>query len=233
MIMKEYKDNYSDPKFKLGQPDKKQLAKINLYRPNGAEEYKENEIITVALRASDNLLSHSNGVWKESSLKAMAKTLIGKPLILDHEWGGVDETIGFIYDAEVIRGNKPPDNPNAINESVNKDILEYVGYIELIAFAVIQADSPYINEIKFGRFKYCSTGGFIDTNYICPICETEFSDPECPHLIPHPELYYWQLMELDDDDELEFAPYYINGDWKTAVELSIVVAGDLPNAKVL
>ena len=56
MIMKEYKDNYSDPKFKLGQPDKKQLAKINLYRPNGAEEYKENEIITVALRASDNLV---------------------------------------------------------------------------------------------------------------------------------------------------------------------------------
>lgn len=63
--------------FNFDHPNPSQLKKINRYRPGGTPEYTSEEIYSVAIAATNNILSHSNMVWGENSLKAMTKAFLG------------------------------------------------------------------------------------------------------------------------------------------------------------
>ena len=75
-------------KYDFGTPNIEQLGKINKQHPKGMEE----DMVTMAIRSSDHLLSNSNGVWKESSLKKMAETFIGKLMNKEQNDGDISGT---------------------------------------------------------------------------------------------------------------------------------------------
>ena len=219
--------------FSFDHPNSSQLKKINRYRPAGTPEYTSEEIYTVAIAATNNILSHSNMVWGENSLKVMTKAFLGQDFLLNHSWEDAKQSIGFIYDSQRINTPNPPpwylDGLDSVQKQSSRKIVKQQGYSTIILYAAIEASHPAVSMILYGRSKDVSIGGLANGDYICPLCQTSFKDEDCPHLPPHPFLLMW----LADDEDANFAPYYINDGFYDGIELSVVVDGNCAAARVI
>ncbi len=216
----------------MGTPEPWQLDQINRFRPKGMPPYKAEDLVSVPMLASHNLMSFSNGVWDDLSLESMAALFPGKPMNLNHEWDDVQKNVGFVYSAYAVQtADAPIHILNAAEYfEVNRSIVANKGFQFLLTYAAFPSDSPAVKAIEFRQAKDVSTGGITDGTMICPLCNGEFFTDECDgHLPPHPMLLFF----LGDDDDIEWAPYYIRSGFHTAVELSLCVSGNLPGAEVL
>lgn len=217
----------------MGHPTDEQLALINKYRPKGTPPIEAEEVISVPFIASDNLVSRSLGAWDIDSLHSMAKLFPGRALTINHEWDNVERTVGFIYDAAIIQS---PDAPVSLltaagNFDLNRQIVGKNGFVQLVLYTAVEASSPVISGLRFRRLGDVSTGGFTNGDLICPLCETSFDHKHCPHYIPD----FWTMMmaEYGEIDGNLIAPYFIRTGFTDAVELSLVLCGNLPGASLV
>lgn len=223
----------SQPTLDMGYPTPEQLALINKYRPKGTPPIEADEVISIPFIASDNLVSRSLGAWDIDSLYSMAKLFPGRPLTLDHRWEQVEKTVGFVYDAAVIKTpDAPPATLNKVdNFSLNRQIVARNGFAQLVLYTCVEATSPVVSGLRFRRLGDVSTGGFTNATPICPLCETSFDSSNCPHYIPD----FWTMLMADygEIDEELVAPFFIRTGFIDAVELSLVLCGNLPGASVV
>jgi hypothetical protein len=214
----------------MGTPSAEQLAKMQSHAPKGIT-YTADQFVSVPMVASHNLMSFSNGVWDLASLEAMARLFPGKPAQLNHNWDDIQDCTGLLYDAFLVRSMDAP--TNILNASdffdVNRQIVAKDGFIALIVMAAFPVESAVVDAIAQSRARGVSTGGLTTGEYGCPLCDLSFEDANCPHVPPHPMLLYY----YGDDPDMNFAPYYIRMGFHTAIEVSLVVSGNLPGAEVL
>jgi hypothetical protein len=207
-------------------PDKNQLSKIKKYLPSGTVIDAE-ELVYCTFIATDNLVSRRLSKWGIDELEPLANLLLGLPFTLNHEWGEVEESQGFIFDARIIEEDAPPtDILNAAgNGDNNRQIVKNEGYCYIECDVCFPAYSPIISGIKYGIFKYVSLGGFVYEDHVCPICECSFDDKRCSHYLPGD----WTM---NTSDRMNTAPYYIRSSVYDLGELSLVLIPNIPGAKV-
>jgi len=214
----------------MGTPNADQLAKVQAHAPKGIN-YTADRFVSVPIMASHNLMSYSNGVWDTDSLEAMARQFPGKPAQLNHNWDDVQDSIGLIYDAFLLRSMDAP--THILNAAdffdINRQIVAKDGFIGLIIMAAFPVESAAVDAIAQSRARGISTGGLTSGEYGCPLCELSFEDANCPHIPPHPML----LHLYGSDPDMNFAPYYVRQGFHTGIEVSLVVSGNLPGAEVL
>lgn len=243
MMYQETSQSVSLPK--LGIPDEGELAKINSYldEPTKAEEW-----YIVPFKASDNLVSRSIRKWNDNVLNQMVVELKGRPLLIDHNWEEVEDSVGFIYDCYKVESSSCDEGiwnqPGKAEK--NKAIIQREGYKAVYCLAAISADmQQVITGIKMRRLNDCSTGGYLSQmKLICPNCSSEkqrtvtFTEKDkndeyvCPHLIPS---NYTEMYEDTSDMGLDgylMADYLELDGVFDGIELSIVQAGNLPAASV-
>jgi hypothetical protein len=214
----------------ISTPTPEQLERINIHAPRGVQ-YTAEELVMVPILASHNLMAHSNLVWSINALEDMARKFPGRPIELNHDWMDVQQCVGTIFDAFVLRSADAPDeivNANDNGDS-NRQILARDGFAFLIQYAAFPNTSGSLAAIKANLARDVSTGVFTDGEMYCPHCQTSFSNPDCPHWPPLPILVWY----FGDDPDVEFADYYIYDRVMDAVETSLVVSGDVPGAEVL
>ena len=214
----------------MGTPNPDQLAKIQAHAPKGITQTAD-RFVSVPMMASHNLMSFSNGVWDEPSLEAMARLFPGKPAQLNHSWDEVQDSVGLIYDAFLVRSMDAPNN--ILNASdffnINRQIVAKDGFIGLVIMAAFPVESAVVDAIAQSRARGVSTGGLTTGEYGCPLCDLSFENENCPHIPPHPMLLHF----YGNDPDMNFAPYYERRGFHTAIEISLVVTGNLPGAEVL
>lgn len=219
----------------MGHPTESQLAKINRFRPKGTPPIQSHEVISIPFIASDNLVSRSNGAWDIQSLHAMAKLFPGRPVSLDHRWEESEKNVAFVYDGVVVRTSEA--SPQLLNRAgnfdINRQIVAKDGLHQLVLYTAVEATSPVVSGLRFRRLGDVSTGGFTDGTFLCPLCSVDFQDPTCPHIMPHPFILMLLQFGDEDIDPEMIAPYYIRSGFMDAVELSLVVCGNLPGAGVV
>lgn len=221
----------------MGTPLPEDLDKIKML--TGEDSWEPDEWFIVPFRASDNLVSHSYKVWHDRVLEQMPKQLIGKNLILNHEWDDVSSSVGIIFDGFMTYDEPEPELTNGSDKSrSNTKIVQANGYKCVYLLAAIHASKPQeIMDIKTGRISKCSTGGILnDVDIICPHCSEEYGREVsffevdeygayvCPHEIPGG-------FEYKEDSLV--ADYAIWDGSFEGVELSLVVCGNLPGASVM
>jgi hypothetical protein len=208
-----------------------ELNKINQYRPVNSPEYSEGDISKFSIMASNNLLHASMFKWDINSLKTMGRTYPGKPLMLDHEWENVMNQVGFIYDAQLLHYPNPNNEirshylQNSPNKAIDNMIMDEEGIYQLICQCATETSHPITNDIMYGRKINASIGGLASGEMTCPLCNTSFDDENCPHYIPS--------GPLTESQQEKAAPYWIRGGYQTTMELSMVMAGNCPSARVL
>ena len=221
----------------MGTPTDDQLAKMNRYRPKGSKEYSRDEVVTIPIRASHNLIQLSGLMaWHPDALKMMAQKLVDRPHIVDHDWDDAGGSIGFFYDAQVISEPSAPAVDMDMNGryDLNRMVVEKYGYHRLILSACLQRNSPAVDAYRFRRLGDVSTGNLVYPSYICPIDDRDFADPECMYLPPTEYVLAMAEMGMLSDEEMALiAPYMLRSGVFYGVETSAVVVGNLPGAGVV
>lgn len=216
-------------RFPMGPPTADQLKVINSYMPSGAASLTAESTTVVSFVAADNLLSRSLDRWDPDCLATMAERLPGLPALLDHDWEDTSKEWGRIFAAEVVRIDKASAEllDQAGNLEQNRKIVSKEGLVRVV-FSVFSAnDSPVVKALRRGHSGKISTGGFRFRDYWCPICDTSFSDPDCPHIPPYPG---WGIYP---DEEDGIAPYATRIGLYDIGEASIVTIPNLPNAGII
>lgn len=209
----------------LKRPTDLQMQKIKEFTPLPADE-----LVTVRIRAADNLLNRGLGKWGREELDSLAAMLPGCPLLTDHDWDSVDKIVGKVFDAHVRVGDASgPYVAQAMNRAggfdTNRKIVAREGFAELLVDCYLRDFHPAVERVLSGEWSHVSTGGFRHKDVWCPICDTSFLDESCPHMIPVPG-----MIPRDGDN---VAPYYIRKDVFDVGELSLVTIPNLPVAQVL
>jgi hypothetical protein len=216
----------------MGKPSPERLAMMNRFRPLGRAEYTADEMVSVPLMCSNNLLTWGGSRWAIDAVNKMADTYADMSNLLNHDDGDVKESVGFVYDAEVISSNAVPRSviEGAGEAEYNEIIVKTEGYHQLVAYVAIAADHPILNALSYNRISRVSTGCITDGTYRCPFDNTEFdmNTLTCEEGHYHP-LARW-YMRLREDDVV--APYYIKDGVISSYELSFVVVGNLPAASI-
>lgn len=220
-----------------GQASGEDLDLINQFRPLGLPPYQEGEMLSVEIRASHNLIWADRQAWTINVLEQFAQDYPGKAYILDHDSWDSDRVIGFVYKAELRRSSTAPEKilDNRGFGDLNREIVERDGFVELILYTAVQRGTPIEQNIRYRRYSQVSTGGWVWSQNICPLCNVEFEEEACPHIPPTPWTM-WLASEgyLDGDELALIAPYIIkDADLVDVVELSQVVAGNLGTAEIL
>lgn len=231
-----------------GTPTDEQLQKINqlIGRESSAGEW-----YVIPFMASNNLVSFSIRKWHLNVLRQMESQLLGKPLMLDHEWYSVKYTVGFLFDSKLVITSSAPEEAIAGSpgqEEKNKAITNKEGYAQLYLMGCVGRDmADIITGVEMRRLDDCSTGGWLSKlRLICPNCsenmgrEVTFNERTnkgytCPHSIPSMYSEMFASSDGDGDDEFEepeFADYLELDGLFSGVELSIVAEGNLPAAKI-
>jgi hypothetical protein len=215
-----------------GYPNPPQLAKINQLAPLGLT-YSEDEVWTIPILATNNLIGHNLGCWDLESIETMAKEFIGRPLTLDHEWYDVEDVMGIIYDSRIVYQQRPPAVfMDMISRQLNEMIVEMFGFSQLILYCSIPTQTESASKVKYKQLIDTSIGGYTNGSFYCPLCTKEygekisFEDKRCPH---HPPTMFNSFNYKED----EIAPFYIRGGFTDAVELSYVLQGNIPSARGL
>ena len=216
-------------RFVYQRPSEQQLVKINSFLMNGAPALTADNTVTVPFVAADNLLNRGLDRWDMDSLAAMANLLPGLPCLLDHDWDDTSKEWGRIYSAELVRSRLAPDGAlnRAGNFDQNRQIVNKEGFAQVVFEVFTAPDSPVVRALLRGHSGNISTGGFRFTDYVCPTCNTSFSDAECPHIPPYP------MWGIYPDEEEGVAPYAIRTGLFDMGEASIVTIPNLPNAGVI
>lgn len=221
-----------DRKLEINHPTDEQLIAINNFRAIGTPAYTSEEIISVPILASNNLLHQNFAVWDVRSLETMTALFPGKDLMQDHAWYNTNSCKGFIYDAELWGRESIPEmdlaespDPDLDRSIVNRD----GGYHQVVLYSAIEAQNAIANDIRFRRKSDVSVGGIRIGTEICPLCNIPFDDKNCPHYPPLPELINWWYTE---EQLAKLAPYWIRTGWTDSVELSFVVEGNCQQAKI-
>ena len=220
-------------------PTAEELTKIAQYSPSKYGALEPDDFAVASILVADNLLNRSLGKWDVRGLNALAKMIIGKPVMLDHDWDNTRKVIGRVFDASVVNATNQATIQSAINQADNKRwnqaIYDKEGYIVLVAECYFSAEDEgdgVAEKIKIGLLDTVSLGGFrfYFDQIKCPICEVPFSDPTCPHFAPLPELMYWLP---DDVDPEQIAPYYIRPKPFDLAEVSFTCFPNLPSTGVI
>lgn len=214
----------------MGTPTEQQMGLINQYLPKGARRLQPSEVVTIPFIAADNLLNRGMGRWDADSIKAMARVIVGKPATMDHDWDDAEKNWGRVYDAQAINSNTAPDSilNQAKNAETNRMIVQAEGFWQCLIHIFAPADSEVVARIADGRLSEVSTGGFDFEDYWCPVCDTSFSNPKCPHYIPYGRMS-WAYGRGDS----EMAPYYTRKGLYDICEISLVTCPNLPMAGVV
>lgn len=216
----------------MGKPNPEQLASMNRFRPMGVPEYTADEMVSVPCMASNNLLMWSSSRWAIAALDRMAETYPGKPMLLDHSDYSVKESVGFVYDTQMLSSNTVPDEvlEGAGEREYNEIVIRSEGFHQLVVYAAISANHPILEALAYGRISNVSTGCITDGTYRCPLDNTEFdmSTLRCSEGHYHPVARYW--LNLREDDVV--APYDIKDGVVSSFELSFVNMGNLPAAAI-
>lgn len=222
--------------FRAGTPSKEQLKAIHKYKVVGSPEYSGEELYVFPTIASDNLLHQNKSKWSERALESMTKTLVGKDFLLNHDWEDSSKIQGLIFDAALITvSDLKPKTKRFLTEDsilpvIDNAILTKEGYQVLILWVAVEANTNIVSDVTYLRQSDLSIGGTAQLDMICPICNISFDNKDCPHYIPD-SLSLW-LMGIDEDSSL-VAPYYIRDGYFQGVELSLVVSGNCPRARIL
>ncbi len=210
-------------------PTPEQLDQINQYTPANMEPLESGEVAVVQFLATDNLLNREYGKWGIEELPILASLLPGLKLILDHEWGEVEESQGIVFAANVFSSETAPDW--AINQcgnaATNAQVVNKEGYSWVQADVAIPVSSPALTSLRFGVIGNVSLGGFLFKEIVCPICDCSFDNKNCSHFPPDP---YWGA---DPADDVRVAPYYIRSGTTDLKEMSIVTIPKVPTAGVI
>lgn len=221
---------------RAGQPSEQQLKLINQYRNAGTPEYTSSELYQFPTIASDNLLHHNNSQWSKRALESMARSLVGKDFLLNHEWDDSTQIKGLIFDSVLVSiedlnlSTKLFLTDSSANQAQDLEILNKQGYEALILWVAVEANSNINSDVVYLRQSDLSVGGYASLDYICPLCNVSFNDDKCPHIIPDPN--YMNYYGIDPNDP-DLAPYYIRDSYFSGVELSMVVEGNCPRARIL
>lgn len=236
----------------IGNPNPDDLASINKLtgRNDPAEEWT-----VFPFLASDNILNYNYRVWSANTLEQMERGYIGANLILNHDSGNVESSVGFIFDAKLYQDNNPSEeilNASIFGE-VNKTITDQDGYKWLLLKGAVQSGTAASEAGLYRRAQACSTGFWLyDQRTICPDCsksygrEVEFEEeamfattdgkeivqPLCPHLpITLTNLMIWD--EYGQGPDPLWSSYVIKDGKVDVIELSLCVDGALPMAGII
>lgn len=239
---------------RMGSPSEPQLAQIKSFLHSSDTTTAEDWFVFSAI-ASDNLVSRSYRKWTLNTLAQIAEGLRGKPFMMDHEWDDSDDTVGFIFDSSLVKLSTPI--MAAINQpmktAMNQAIVSLEGHQMVIcSVAVPMTDTECVDGIKGRKCQSVSTGGLLQSiKMICPNCsatygrEVTFTERDkygkytCSHLVPSE--YSYGMSRDDDSDDYEdddfpppaYADYLVLDGIFDGVELSAVVAGNLPYAQIV
>lgn len=223
-------------KLKLDYPNKEQLAAINKWKPYGQADYTASEILSVPILASTSMLRHDMTVWTEKTLQSMAATYPGESLMLNHDWEDVRQAIGFVYDADILRipaGGDTARNvilERSINTEVDEQIYDKQGFIAVVCYGAIAAESPAAGAIRYRQLSDVSTGGAMyNAKYICPLCGGDFGSDD-DHYPPTPWVKH--MAEMGEIDPDLVAPFAWRDGWHDSFELSFVTVGNVPQASI-
>jgi hypothetical protein len=205
-------------------PTDEQYDKILAHLPLQLTPPAKEDFAVLTFVATDNLINRSYSKWHLEELPKIAKMILGCPFTLDHDWGQIDKSQGICFDAKILKENSPDmtilDQCN--NKSLNQQIVKTEGYVSVEVDVAFPSMSPVLNLLRYGASGCVSLGGFVFQDIWCPLCNTSFDDPDCPHFIPSP----WEKKYKDT------APYYIRKSIIDLAELSLVLIPNYPNAKI-
>lgn len=242
-----------DLNWTMGRPNESQLALMNRYKPKGLADYQSEELVTIPWLASHTLMQHGGGVWSPEALMEMAFGSPGCPVLLDHDWDSTSASVGFIYEAHVVAVDpKSIESSPELEEIMWASAGQYVtnnldvikrnnGAYLMILETAHEANSPFVESVRFNRVRSCSTGCLLasEDSYVCPICTDEqggeyvpFSSDECEHLMNSPFLSWFVDVE-DPEIAALIAPYSIKTNIAQMIEVSAVSVPGLPGARRL
>lgn len=232
----------------MGEPSARQLARIEAMT---GKEWQSSDWFVVALRASDNLPSHSFRTWSLNILQQMGRTFRdGADSLLNHDWFDVEKSVGFVFESLLVRDSSAPDeilDAGGMGE-LARQIVDEHGYIWLYLNVAIRADLvAVVKGIEERRLDDVSTGTLLNKpKMYCPNCSREYGrqvsffetyvDKEdvvryrCPHYLPTPYMLYFASLF---DEDIAFADYVEMDGMSQSVEISFVVDGNLPAARVI
>lgn len=225
-----------DRKLRFDHPTEEQLAMVNRYKPYGQPDYDKQEILSVPILASSNLLRWDMTVWTEKALHSMSATFPGQALMINHDWDDVRSSLGFVYDSEIVKipNQSTPAKEFLLDLSINSDVdselFDKTGFSAVIAYAAIAADSPTAGAIRYRQLADVSTGGmFLGRKYICPLCGGDFGGEDAHYPPGGYSQFLVQAGEIDADEVAPFA--WVDG-WHQSQEVSFVTMGNVPQATI-
>lgn len=211
-----------------------ELAVINRFTPAGLPPLTEEEVISVTVLVTDNLLTYDLRKWDIGDMDAIAEGIIGKPGMFNHEIYDVDDTWGKCWDAVHVATPTAPEEvllklPQ--NETQNRAIVASEGYHAVYArFYMPLSDDETYTRIRFGQYDRVSLGSFSYEGLKCAGCTCSAQDigsEDCPFYPPMP----WVGMTPDKNNRV--APYLIRHGFQSAEEVSFVGAGNIPAAGIV
>lgn len=224
-------------RLKFDHPTDEQLEAMNRFKPAGQADYSRNEMLSVPILASNNFVRHDLTVWTERALTSMAATYPGEVLMLNHDWGDVKESVGFVYDCELIRipagGMMAKERllGQSINADIDGELYDKQGFLAVVCYGAVPADSPFAGVIRNRLVADVSTGGtFLNgSKYICPLCGGDFgkNDEHWP-----PGGYTQMLVQMGELDPALVAPFAWREGYHKSIELSFVTEGNVPGATI-
>jgi hypothetical protein len=219
--------------YSMRSPSSTQLDKINQYRREGLAPFTSSDVVSIPMRASHNLMSHSNMAWAPASLADMALGMPGKPFLRDHEWEELDAAMGFIYEAELLHSLiAPAEFLQGEYGDRNRQIIAKNGFYQLILHVAVEATHPIIRDIEMRRANGVSTGTLTKGIYSCPLCDVEF--PCGQHLPPSGWIMFLkQIGELTEEEIASIAPYIVRDGNFWSCEVSQVNVPNLPGTCVI
>jgi hypothetical protein len=219
--------------YSMRSPSPSQLDKINQYRREGLAPFTSSDVVSIPMRASHNLMSHSNMAWAPASLADMALGMPGKPFLKDHEWEELEAAMGFIYEAELLHSLiAPAEFLQGEYADRNRQIIAKNGFYQLILHVAVEATHPIIRDIEMRRANGVSTGTLTKGIYSCPLCDVEF--PCGQHLPPSGWIMFLkQIGELTEEEIASIAPYIIRDGNFWSCEVSQVNVPNLPGTAIL
>jgi hypothetical protein len=224
-----------------------QESDIDLINSTFKTKFTEDDVSLFCFMGSDNLVNRSFRKWHLKTLKQICDKSVGIRLIKNHSWSEVDGIKGYVYKTEMKTFDSIPPGYQQVNgyAEVNQGIVQEEKLNCVYFYVMIpNYDLETVNALKYRLYDSCSTGGTIDNvSLICPHCSAEygreisFTEKDktgnyiCPHNIPYSFLNPKYIY--DEELDYNFADYAeIKGEYDS-VELSLVVSGNLPQAKLI
>lgn len=195
---------------------------------------------------SDNLVDRDYQRWHPNVLVQMGTQYHGRQLSIDHEFSS-KMVQGFTMNP-VLRVDPSPSvellNAGGFLEW-NQKVCSRENHQSLRVLGVVKAGSEAHQKIIERRYNKVSTGTMLSgIRRICPNCSEEkgrevdfmerdkHDDYVCPHLIPNQFARWMADMGLLEDNE-KLADYVTLDGVNTSLELSFVLEGALPAARIM